>query len=129
MDAGKGLADAKLMAFVVTTDAARARSFYEGTLGLTLKGEDDFAVSLDANGITIRLTKMKEWKPNPHTVVGWEVPDVHAAVRALRHRGVTFEMYPFLKQDDDGVWASPDGTAKVAWFKDPDGNVLSLSQH
>jgi catechol 2,3-dioxygenase-like lactoylglutathione lyase family enzyme len=120
------LTDAKLMAFVLTTDAARARAFYEGVLGLRITGEDEFALVVDANGTTIRITKMKEWNALPHTVVGWLVDDVAATARRLRERGVTFERYTFFEQDELGIWSSPGG-AKVAWFKDPDGNVLSIS--
>jgi catechol 2,3-dioxygenase-like lactoylglutathione lyase family enzyme len=122
------LAKSKLMAFVLTTDATRARAFYEGVLGLRVVGEDPFALVLDANGTKIRVTKMEKWTPNAHTVVGWDVEDVPAAVRALRERGVTLERYDFLEQDELGVWTAPGGAAKVAWFKDPDGNVLSVSQ-
>jgi catechol 2,3-dioxygenase-like lactoylglutathione lyase family enzyme len=123
------LTNAKLVAFVLTADASRARRFYEGLLGLRIVAEDDFALVIDANGTTLRVVKMQETKPSPHTVVGWEVPDVRAAVTALRERGVTFEKYSFLEQDELGIWSPPGGAARVAWFKDPDGNVLSLSQH
>ena len=118
----------KLVGFVVTTDSARARAFYEGVLGLRVVAEDDFALVLEANGTTIRVTKMKEWSPLGHTVLGWEVADVPATVKGLAARGVTFERYGFLEQDALGVWTAPGGAARVAWFKDPDGNVLSVSQ-
>jgi catechol 2,3-dioxygenase-like lactoylglutathione lyase family enzyme len=123
------LANAKLVAFVLTSDAGRARRFYEGLLGLRVVAEDDFALVIDANGTTLRVVKMKETKPSPHTVVGWEVPDIRGAVAALRERGVTCEKYSFMEQDESGIWSPPGGGARVAWFKDPDGNVLSLSQH
>jgi catechol 2,3-dioxygenase-like lactoylglutathione lyase family enzyme len=122
------LRNAKIVAFVLTADAERARRFYEGVLGLRVVAEDDFALVLDANGTTVRVTKVKEVSPASHTVVGWEVTDVRAAVGALRERGVTFETYSFLEQDALGIWTVPGGTARIAWFKDPDGNVLSLSQ-
>jgi catechol 2,3-dioxygenase-like lactoylglutathione lyase family enzyme len=117
----------KLVGFVATADAARARGFYEGKLGMRVVHEDDFALVLDANGSTIRVQKVKEPVIAPHTSLGWEVGDVSAAVRALREKGVAFETFSFLEQDALGVWTAPGG-AKVAWFKDPDGNVLSLSQ-
>ncbi len=117
----------KVVGFVVTTDSARARAFYEGVLGLRVVSEDDFALVVEANGTTIRVTKMKEWSPNAHTVLGWEIADVPAMVKGLTARGVTFERYGFLEQDALGVWTAPGGT-RVAWFKDPDGNVLSVSQ-
>lgn len=123
------LENGNLVAFVMTANADRARAFYEGVLGFRFVSEDDFALVIDAHGTTIRVTKMNEWKPSPHTVVGWDVPDVPQAVLALRERGVTFEKYDFLKQDDLGIWSAPDGRARVAWFKDPDGNVLSVAQH
>lgn len=116
----------KLVGFVVTTDSARSRAFYEGVLGLRVVSEDDFALVVDANGTTVRITKMKEWAPPGHTVLGWEVADVPSMVAALTERGVAFERYGFLEQDALGVWTAPGGT-RVAWFKDPDGNVLSLS--
>lgn len=119
---------AKLTAFVVTTDAARARRFFGDVLGLRIEGEDDFALVVDANGTKIRVTKMKEWTPLQHTVVGWEVTDIEGSVRGLVERGVAFEKYGFLEQDALGIWKAPGGTARVAWFKDPDGNVLSLQQ-
>jgi catechol 2,3-dioxygenase-like lactoylglutathione lyase family enzyme len=117
----------KIVAFVSITDAARARAFYSGTLGLSVVHEDDFAIVLDANGTTVRVSKVKELAPQPFTVLGWSVPDVAAMAKALGAKGVTFERYSFLEQDDLGVWTAPGG-AKIAWFKDPDGNVLSLSQ-
>jgi catechol 2,3-dioxygenase-like lactoylglutathione lyase family enzyme len=123
------LNEAKLVAFVLTANAARAREFYESVLGLRVVAEDDFALVVDANGTTLRVTKMKEVTPAQHTVVGWDVADVAASVQALRERGVTFERYSFLEQDALGIWTAPGSGARVAWFKDPDGNVLSLSQH
>jgi catechol 2,3-dioxygenase-like lactoylglutathione lyase family enzyme len=121
------LAKAKVVAFVSITDSARARAFYGETLGLSIVHEDDFAIVLDANGTTVRVSKVKELAPQPFTVLGWSVPDVAATVKALGAKGVRFERYSFLEQDDLGVWTAPGG-AKIAWFKDPDGNVLSLSQ-
>ena len=121
------MSDGKVIAFVTTTDGARARAFYEGVLGLRVVGDDDFAVVLDANGTMVRISKAKETTPAPHTVLGWDVADITAKVRGLRERGVTFERYGFLTQDEAGIWAAPGG-ARVAWFKDPDGNLLSLTQ-
>ena len=121
------LSDGKIVAFVATTDSKRARAFYEGTLGLKVVSEDDFALVLASNGTTIRVAKVRDIVVAPYTVLGWEVSDIAAKVRALRERGVKFETYSFLQQDDLGVWTAPSG-AKVAWLKDPDGNVLSLSQ-
>jgi uncharacterized glyoxalase superfamily protein PhnB len=121
------LASRKLMAFVATTDAKRARGFYRDQLGLPLVSEDDSAVVFFAGASVLRVQKVKELVPAPFTSLGWHVPDIAAEVAALTARGVCFERYEFLTQDGAGVWTTPDGT-KVAWFKDPDGNVLSLSQ-
>jgi len=117
----------KIVAFVPTTDYDRARKFFEGTLGLRFVSLDEFALVLDANGIMLRVTKAK-FTPNPFTILGWQVDDIEAEVRELTSRGVQFEKYGFLEQDPLGIWTAPSGD-KVAWFKDPDGNTLSLSQH
>jgi catechol 2,3-dioxygenase-like lactoylglutathione lyase family enzyme len=121
------LNEGKVVAFVATKDASRARSFYQGVLGLRVVSEDDFALVLDANGTTIRVTKVAEPVVAPYTVLGWEVTDLAASVLTLKQRGVAFEQYPSLEQDDSGIWRAPGG-ARVAWFKDPDGNVLSMTQ-
>jgi catechol 2,3-dioxygenase-like lactoylglutathione lyase family enzyme len=120
------LKNEKLVAFVATTNAARARKFYEGTLGLTVKSDDDIAHVLDAGGTTIRVQKVREATIPPYTALGWEVADIHATVEALITKGVTFERFAKLELDALGIWAAPGG-ARVAWLKDPDGNVLSLS--
>jgi catechol 2,3-dioxygenase-like lactoylglutathione lyase family enzyme len=120
------LTGAKVVAFVSTTDGRRARAFYEGILGLRVVEEDDFALTLDAAGTTVRITKVKALVPAPYTVLGWEVADIVANVHDLSDRGVAFERYEFFEQDALGIWSAPGG-ARVAWFKDPDGNVLSLS--
>jgi catechol 2,3-dioxygenase-like lactoylglutathione lyase family enzyme len=117
----------KLMAFLATRDGARARAFYEGTLGLAVLSDDDFALALDVGGTMLRVQKVETFTPHPFTALGWEVPDVAAAVAALAARGVVFERFAGLDQDARGIWRSPSG-ARVAWFKDPDGNTLSLTQ-
>ncbi len=122
------LSASKLVGFALTTDATRARAFYEGKLGLRFVGDDGFALSLDSNGNMIRLSKVKEFAPAVHTVLGWEVTDIAETVSGLQASGVDFERFGFLQQDEQGIWDAPGG-ARVAWFKDPDGNVLSLSQH
>jgi hypothetical protein len=83
---------------------------------------------LEANGIMIRAAKMKDFTPAPFTILGWQVPGIEDVVRALKDKGVQFEIFGFFKQDDLGIWTAPTGD-KVAWFKDPDGNILSVSQH
>ena len=116
-----------LVAFVATTDAARARAFYEKTLGLRLVSDDPYALVFDANGTTIRLQKVETLAPHPFTALGWTVDDINAVVAALQRKDVICERFPGMDQDAHGVWASPSG-ARVAWFKDPDGNVLSLTE-
>ena len=122
------LGSQKIAAFVAITDAERARAFYEGVLGLKFVKDDGFALVFDANGIMLRASKMKEVQPLAFTVLGWQVSDIQNMVRALTQRGVHFEIFGFFKQDELGIWTAPTGD-KVAWFKDPDGNILSVSQH
>ena len=122
------LGSTRIMAFIPTRDTTKARSFYEGSLGLRFVSEDQFALELDANGIMVRVTKVPEFKPQQFTILGWEVPNIKEALSDLEERGVSFEKYGLGGQDSRGIWAAPGG-AKVAWFKDPDGNVLSVSQH
>jgi catechol 2,3-dioxygenase-like lactoylglutathione lyase family enzyme len=114
--------------FVLAADLPTARAFYSGTLGLTETGEDPFAVSYDLAGTTLRLTKIEGHQPGPHTVLGWQVGDIEAAIDALAARGVAFEIYDGFGQDVRGVWTHPGSGAKVAWFLDPEGNNLSLTQ-
>jgi predicted enzyme related to lactoylglutathione lyase len=117
------------VAFILTADRSRAKPFYAGALGLPILAEDDFAVTLDlGGGATIRLTDLPDHQAAQHTVLGWGVPDIRAAVAELKARGVTFRIYEGFGQDTDGIWTPPGGGARVAWFTDPDGNVLSLTQ-
>jgi catechol 2,3-dioxygenase-like lactoylglutathione lyase family enzyme len=117
-----------LVAFVTVVDVDKARTFYRDTLGLKLVREDlPFALVFDANGIMLRVSISKQRAGVPGTVLGWDVPDIGAAVDGLVAAGVRFERYDFLKQDDQGIWTSPTG-AKVAWFKDPDENLLGLTE-
>ena len=120
----------KMVGFVTCTDSDRARVFYSDVLGFRLVGDDGFALVFDANGTMLRVARARQFTPAQGTVLGWEVPDIHAAIAELLPRGVQFEQFnlPFMKQDDAGVWTAPTGD-QVAWFKDPDGNVLSISQH
>lgn len=115
------------MAFVGTQDQARAKAFYQDTLGLRLTSEDHFALAFDANGIMLRVTNVRKVIITPCTVLGWEVKNIAATIKAMREAGVKFELYEGLGQDELGVWHAPSG-AKVAWFKDPDGNTLSITQ-
>jgi catechol 2,3-dioxygenase-like lactoylglutathione lyase family enzyme len=121
------LATSKLVAFVPTRDLKRAREFFGATLGLSLLSEDGFAVVFDAHGTAVRVTAVPKLTPHPFTILGWTVQDAAATIRALQARGVRFERFPGMEQDSLGIWSAPGG-AKVAWFKDPDGNVLSFTQ-
>lgn len=123
------LANDNIIALVPITDAEKAKAFYTDKLGLKFVKDDGFALVMDANGIMLRLTKMREVNPPAFTVLGWEVADIKMTVRTLHDKGVVFERYhDFMKQDELGIWSAPDGT-QVAWFKDPDGNTLSVTQH
>lgn len=115
------------MAFVVTADAAKARPFYEGVLGLRVKSEDPYGIMFDSNGIYLRMSVIPGFKPAAYSVLSWVVGDIYGMIGALRERGVRFEVFEGIGQDEAGVWVAPDGT-KVAWFKDVDGNMLSLTQ-
>lgn len=122
------LATHHIIGFVPTKDFPRAKAFYQNVLGLEFSGEDSFAVEFLAGGNRVRLTKVDSFEPRPFAILGWEVPDIIRVVAGLQERGLVFEKYSFLKQDPLGIWDSPSG-ARVAWFKDPDSNVLSISQH
>jgi catechol 2,3-dioxygenase-like lactoylglutathione lyase family enzyme len=121
------LRSAQVIAFVPTVDFGPAQAFYEATLGLSLLAKDDVALLFESGGARIRVALVGTFTPAAFTILGWRVPDLVPAVAALAGRGVKFERYPGMKQDATGVWQAPSG-AKVAWFKDPDGNVLSLSE-
>jgi|SRR6266567_6501661 len=121
------MTNSKIICFVATQQPASARTFYETTLGLKFVSDDPFAMVFDADGTMLRVQKVQELHPAKHTVLGWEVPDISARMQELTGKGVQFERYPGLTQDELGAWTTPSG-AKVAWFKDPDGNTLSLTQ-
>ena len=121
------LESSELVAFVAATDLGRARVFYEQKLGLRVLEHDDFACVLDANGTMLRVTAVPEFAQAGYTVLGWRVGDIAASVQDLAARGVTFLRYDGMNQDEDGIWTTPTG-ARVAWFADPDGNTLSLTQ-
>ena len=118
---------ADLIAFAATTDLDRARVFYEQVLGLTVTEQTDLACVFDANGTMLRVTAVPEVARAGYTVLGWRVADITAAARELSARGVTFLRFDGMDQDADGVWTSPGG-GRIAWFADPDGNTLSLTQ-
>lgn len=123
------LADQSLIGFIAASDPERAKKFYRDTLGLALVSEElPFALVFDAHGTMLRVSIVQKVVPAIYTVLGWQVWDIAAAAKTLSETGVRFERYPGMAQDELGIWASPGG-AKVAWFKDPDGNTLSISQH
>ena len=112
---------------ICTRDRERATAFYRDVLGLGFVSEDKFAVVLDVGGIMLRVSTLADFVPHEHSILGFRVQDVTATVKALRAKGVTFNIYPGFKQDELGIWTVPGGTTHVAWFKDPDGNVLSIT--
>jgi catechol 2,3-dioxygenase-like lactoylglutathione lyase family enzyme len=116
-----------VMAFLAVADRERARTFYAGVLGLPLRAEDEYALVFDAAGTTLRISPVPGFEARPFTVLGWRLEDIRAGLKALEAVGVQFERYEHVPQDEDGVCTFADGTM-VAWFKDPDGNVLSLTQ-
>jgi len=120
------LTAAPFMAFIAVTDLASARSFYGEVLGLHVEEANPFAVTLHSAGTTVRLTQVEHHQPQGFTVGGWEVPDLGATIDDLVSRGVTFTRYDGMDQDERGMWTTPSGD-QVAWFKDPDGNTLSLT--
>lgn len=122
------LASSKIIGFVPTKDSAKARDFYEGRLGFQFVSDDQFALVMKAGETMIRIAKARDFTPAIYTVMGWEVKDIEKIVAWLAGRGVVFEKYPFVQDQKHGIWTTPNGD-KVAWFKDPDGNVLSVSQH
>jgi catechol 2,3-dioxygenase-like lactoylglutathione lyase family enzyme len=122
-----GLSESEIIAFVQTRDLSMAKPFYRDRLGLRLVTEDQFALVFDANGTTLRVAAVPGFTGANHTVLGWRVPNIAGTIEALQKAGVVFQHFPGMNQDTLGIWDSPSG-AKVAWFKDPDGNTLSLTQ-
>ncbi|MDR3741095.1 MAG: VOC family protein [Terracidiphilus sp.] len=118
----------RVVTFLLTARPEAAVEFYRDALGLRFVRDDGFALVFDLNGVMLRIAKVKEHAPLPSTVLGWESHDIGADVRALAAKGVRFEIYEGMRQDALGICTFPGGD-KVVWFKDPDGNVLSLSQH
>lgn len=121
------LAGSDVIALVAIADLESARAFYEGALGLPVIEVTPAACILDAHGTTLRLTLVPELRPAPYTVLGWKVADIDGTARALVGRGVRFERFDGMPQDENGVWTAPSGD-RIAWFRDPEGNILSLTQ-
>ena len=122
------LKSAKIVAFLQVSDRPTAKAFYVDVVGLRFISEDPFALVVESNGTRVRIGEAKEMKPVQGTVLGWEVPDIEEAVAYLLPRGIELQHYGFNGQDERGIWTTPNGD-KVAWFKDPSGNTLSVSQH
>jgi catechol 2,3-dioxygenase-like lactoylglutathione lyase family enzyme len=116
------------VAFISVSDRERALAFYRDVLGLELHSSDNFGDFLRLEGALLRMTVFPDHRAHPHPVLGWNVRDIASTVASMRDRGVVFAVYEGMGQDELGIWTSPDGLAKVAWFADPDGNVLSVSQ-
>jgi catechol 2,3-dioxygenase-like lactoylglutathione lyase family enzyme len=122
------LASMEMVGFILTKDYEAARAFYEGKLGFEFVSLDQFALVMRTEKNMIRIVKVPTLTALRSTVLGWEVDDIETIVTWLAGRGVVFEKYPFVQDQERGIWTTPNGD-KVAWFKDPDGNVLSVSQH
>ena len=123
-----GILEAAKPAIVICTrDRARATEFYRDTLGLFMAYEDSFATVLNVSGTAVRISTVADFTPHEHTILGFTVPDVTRTVKALHEKGVTFNIYKGFNQDELGIWTAPGKAVNVAWFKDPDGNVLSVT--
>jgi len=122
------LADMNMIGFLLTKDYEKARAFYEGTLGFEFVSLDQFALVMQAGKSMIRIVKVPTFTALPSTVLGWQVDDMEKIIDWLVKRGVVFDKYPFVQDKERGIWTAPGGS-KIAWFKDPDGNVLSVSEH
>jgi catechol 2,3-dioxygenase-like lactoylglutathione lyase family enzyme len=119
---------AKVITFIHTRDREKSKAFYRDVLGFSITADDPFGTVVDLNGISLRITPIENHTPNPHTVLGWQVQDISATIDALAAKGVKMIIYPGFGQDEKGIWTSPDGSARVSFFHDPDGNGLSLTQ-
>jgi catechol 2,3-dioxygenase-like lactoylglutathione lyase family enzyme len=122
------LGNCQLAAFIATSKPDEARKFYEDVLGLTFLSDEEYAIVFDANGTTLRVQKAGSFTPQQFTALGWHVPDIEAAMADLRAKGVVFEQYPWMPEGSNGIMTFPGG-ARVTWFKDPDGNLLSIDQY
>jgi catechol 2,3-dioxygenase-like lactoylglutathione lyase family enzyme len=121
------LASAAIVAFAATAKPDEAMAFYRDTLGLTLAYADQFALVFDCRGTTLRVAVVPKVKPAGYTILGWQVADIDAMISALSGAGVEFSRFPGMDHESNGVWKSPSG-ARIAWFQDPDGNTLSLTE-
>jgi catechol 2,3-dioxygenase-like lactoylglutathione lyase family enzyme len=122
------LTSATPVTFILTRNRAEAEKWYESTLGLRRDVSDAFAAVFDLEGVPLRITEIPDFSPSPHPVLGWMVADIVSTVKELAAAGIKFTIYEGMGQDELGIWTAPDSGAKVAFFSDPDGNVLSLTQ-
>jgi len=122
------LAAGKMVGFIPTRDYEKARSFFENQLGFEFVSQDQYALVMSAGGNKIRISKLPDFTPLKATILGWEVEDIEAVATWLKNNGVSLEKYPFVQDRELGIWTTPTGD-KVAWFRDPDGNILSIGQH
>ena len=122
------LAEPTITAFLPTAKPKESKEFYGQTLGLQLRSEDPYALEFEGNGVVLRITMVNEFNPQPFTVLGFRIEKIVSQVKTLHEKGVQFESYGGLQQDDLGIWTSP-SNAKIAWFKDPDGNLISLTEY
>jgi catechol 2,3-dioxygenase-like lactoylglutathione lyase family enzyme len=121
------LGRSSIICFTATQQSEQARKFYQDALGLRLVEDTPFALVFDADGTMLRVQKVRDHHPVRHTVLGWQVGDIRSTIDSLASKGICFERYEGLPQDERGIWLTPDN-ARIAWFRDPDGNVLSLTQ-
>ena len=121
-------ADFQVITFIQTRDRPMAVAFYRDKLGLTFVVDDPFGSVFDQNGTGLRITQIEGFTPSPHPALGWQVSDIQDCIRTLTARGVSMKIYEGFGQDELGIWHAPGGTAQIAWFEDPDGNLLSLTQ-
>lgn len=123
-----GILETAIPAIVICTrDRVRSTEFYRDTLGLALAYEDELAAVFNIAGVTLRVSFVADFAPHEHTIVGFHVPDVEATVKALGEKGIAFNIYAGFPQNELGILTLPGGGLSVAWFKDPDGNVLSVT--
>ncbi len=121
------LIDPVITAFLPTVNPELSKQFYRHILGLKLISEDNFALEFESKGVILRITIVDKFVPHPFTVLGFKIRDIGTQVKLLSEKGIAFERFSALKQDESGIWTSP-GNAKIAWFKDPDKNLISLTE-
>lgn len=120
--------DATPIAFVYTVDRERALEFYQGVLGLAVRDSDAYGDNIALEHALMRLTVLPDHKPSPHPVIGWEITGIETFARELQRRGVSFSRFPGMEQDELGIWTSPDSKSRLAFFLDPDGNMIMVSE-